>query len=40
MIVAKCVVSNRRYVGEECFKLDDVKLEKTANFIRNAGFEN
>jgi len=34
MIVAKCVVSNRRYVGEECFKLDDVKLEKTANFIR------
>ena len=29
LIAAKCVVSNRRYVGELCFQLSQLKLEKS-----------
>ena len=35
IILAKCVVANRRYVGETCFKLDDptVRVKKMAKSI-------
>ena len=40
IILAKCVVANRRYVGETCFKHDDPeirvqKLEKSITFSQN-----
>ena len=36
IIVAKCVVSNRRYVGEMCFKLNEVKLVKQGTILQIA----